>query len=537
MIRAAELVAALRSRLDIRALVSIAVILGVVAMGTYTVVSRDLRTTVAYAAIDDGLYYVTIARNIVERGMPTVDGVTSTNGFHPLWMMILLPVAFFFRDPDSTLRATFFVAFVVTTLAALFFSRVSRRMHLSAAGILLAAGLLFLNLRSFTTLLSTIEAPIVLLAYLAYANYVLSSGEDRFCRSRAAFLAGLLGGVAFLARTDSVFLLVGYAVLLVLRVVRGRVPFATAARSAGFASLGALLLAGPYLIFNLAVFGHLLSVSGYKKIVLGAAMHQITAPYTRLLDVIAPRIAWITGLPAGAIAVTLLVVGAALVAIVLLRCRRAVGDRLSELGELSILAGAHFVFVGLFMPTEAFVSSWYYLSELLVAALVLGGIIPRARRWTTAALVSVLALYVVQMATYPYFVRKKTMTWAKLEIADHVRERLPENARLAMKEGGITSYFARRDFVILVGLVGDFEQSELLARNDFAALARRYGISYLVLDVPAERVDEAPARVAIRGTIQTPFRRFEEGLKTFVVYSGSPEELDATFRWRSSLAR
>src|SRR5262249_29453772 len=220
-----------------------------------------------------------------------------------LWMIILLPIAFFFRDPDSTLRATFFVAFVVTAASAFLFLPVACRMSLSTAGTLAAATLVFFNLRSFTTLLSTIEAPVVLLSYLAYAYFLLSAGESRFSRPRAAFMAGLLGGVAFLARTDSVFLLAGYAVLLAVRALRGRVTLATAARSAGFASLGALPLAGPYLVYNLAAFGHLLSVSGHKKIVFSAAIAQLAAPYQVLSQVLAPRIAWMTGLPAGPIAI------------------------------------------------------------------------------------------------------------------------------------------------------------------------------------------------------------------------------------------
>ncbi len=45
-----------------------------------------------YFVSDDAFYYFTIARNVVSGLGVTFDGVTLTNGFHPLWMICLLPV-------------------------------------------------------------------------------------------------------------------------------------------------------------------------------------------------------------------------------------------------------------------------------------------------------------------------------------------------------------------------------------------------------------------------------------------------------------
>jgi hypothetical protein len=38
---------------------------------------------------DDALYYLIIARNFAQTGVPTFDGVNATNGFHPLWMAMI----------------------------------------------------------------------------------------------------------------------------------------------------------------------------------------------------------------------------------------------------------------------------------------------------------------------------------------------------------------------------------------------------------------------------------------------------------------
>ncbi|MCP4539563.1 MAG: hypothetical protein GY832_20705 [Chloroflexi bacterium] len=45
-----------------------------------------------YLVSDDAFYYFTIARNAVRGHGVTFDGVTPTNGFHPLWLVSLLPI-------------------------------------------------------------------------------------------------------------------------------------------------------------------------------------------------------------------------------------------------------------------------------------------------------------------------------------------------------------------------------------------------------------------------------------------------------------
>ncbi len=45
-----------------------------------------------YLFSDDAYYYFTIARNTLHYGFPTFDASTPTNGFHPLWLVILFPI-------------------------------------------------------------------------------------------------------------------------------------------------------------------------------------------------------------------------------------------------------------------------------------------------------------------------------------------------------------------------------------------------------------------------------------------------------------
>ena len=41
---------------------------------------------------DDAFYYFKVAQNIVEGKGSTFDGINLTNGYHPLWLIVCLPV-------------------------------------------------------------------------------------------------------------------------------------------------------------------------------------------------------------------------------------------------------------------------------------------------------------------------------------------------------------------------------------------------------------------------------------------------------------
>jgi hypothetical protein len=504
-------------------------------MGLGGVLLRSIETAVAFAAIDDGLYYPIIARNLLERGKMTFDGVTSTNGFHPLWMLLMIPLCAITSDPEVTLRMVFALAFMVMLAALYLFTKVVVRLRFSLGGVTIAFVIVFANIRSFTMLLSTIEAPIVLLMYLAYIHFSLRTGDRRFTKTTTALLGGILMGLAFLARTDSVFLCASYGLLLLYHLITKKITLAAGARAGLAAAGGVLAIAIPYCAVNYANFGHVLSVSGHRKIASFSLDRTLTLPVHLLRDTLVPRLTWAFGLPGWLEPVLIwatLLSGLVLTLGAALRLRRQLLSSLAPLAEFVVFAAVHFCWVWFFMPGEALISSWYYVSELLVVGIGAGTVMPPTRRANVLCHALAGALLLLQVLAYPRFVRNKTMTWAKFEIAHYVRDHLPPNARLGMFDAGITSYFSHRDFVVLGGLAGDFEQSELTAKNDIGEIARRYGVTHIVLDLPLRTEARPPARIVFQGSIQTKFSNFLEGMKRFVVFEGTPSELDAVWRWR-----
>src|SRR5262245_46485940 len=84
---------------------------------------------------DDAFYYLQVARNLADGRGFTFDGIHRTNGFHPLWLLVVTPIYLFDPGTVAALRA---VAIVETIFAAaaitLIFVTLRRRISIGAAG-------------------------------------------------------------------------------------------------------------------------------------------------------------------------------------------------------------------------------------------------------------------------------------------------------------------------------------------------------------------------------------------------------------------
>ena len=66
---------------------------------------------------DDAFYYMNIASNITQGHGATFDGINKTNGFHPLWQIMLIPVYWLIpSDRVLALRIVLFIQLLVFTL-------------------------------------------------------------------------------------------------------------------------------------------------------------------------------------------------------------------------------------------------------------------------------------------------------------------------------------------------------------------------------------------------------------------------------------
>lgn len=223
-----------------------------------TIALCDVRMLVSKVLSDDSFYYFQIARNAAAGKGITFDGAVPANGFHPLWLMLLIPLNLIF---GASLTGPIHAALVLEGLldvgaGALIFLLVSRLTDNRAAGVL-GAGVYLLNPSVIFHAVNGLETGLTLFLFAFYFWFYLTIIlEDRLTSGNIVLL-GLFSGIFMLARTDNIILVtIVYIHLLFFRKAIKR-PGVIAASGAVCAAVIA-----PWVIWNLSTFGTIQQSSG-----------------------------------------------------------------------------------------------------------------------------------------------------------------------------------------------------------------------------------------------------------------------------------
>ena len=511
------------------------ILLTSVAMCLWMVLLQTVADAVTFSVIDDAMYYFAIARNVAVSGVFTCDGITITNGFHPLWELVLIPLAWLFRDPNMLLHAGFVLSAALFLAALLLFFRLASHLRFTDIGIVTAFIVIFANLRSFTLWFSLIESVLLLFCLMGYLVLSVEVGTRRITVPRTAFLWGALIGVIFLARLDS-FLLFPCYLYYMARHFSGTKERGFL-RAATFTSAGAAIVVLPYLAINLRYFGMLMTVSSWRKSY-PINLENLAGPLQRFYSETLVRFVYVLNLPDSTRVLIAALLACGIAGIIFLG-RRA-GSRLKTpmipIMDFLAFAGLHFVFVFIFVPTEAIFSIWYHVVEILALGLVsgvlLGVLLERAPIVRACVIVAAAAFLIWQFAFYPSFMEKKSMTTVKLEMAGRVAEFVPAGERVAMYDAGIVGYFADRPVVALNGLVGDIAMAKLSKQARYGELCKQYHVAYLVADVPVSLIDSLPGTPVYVTSIRTRMMNMNEEPKPLVLYRMSASDVDGFFARR-----
>ncbi|HET7009587.1 MAG TPA: hypothetical protein VFI11_02325, partial [Anaerolineales bacterium] len=109
-------------------------------IAAHVVISLGSKATLArWYRSDDAFYYFTTARNIAMGLGSTFDGISPTNGYHPLWMLICVPVFALARiDPWLPLRILVVVSGALTAAGGVLMFRMISRASVPEVGALTA---------------------------------------------------------------------------------------------------------------------------------------------------------------------------------------------------------------------------------------------------------------------------------------------------------------------------------------------------------------------------------------------------------------
>ena len=179
--------------------------------------------TLAFLLYDDAYYYFGVARNLAAGAGSTFDGINPTNGYHPLWCWILVPIFWLIPqgEPGLALRVAAATWFLFAAAAPLLVWKLLRPSL--GAGAVLAAALFGMHpfIGNGLARPNGLETPIYAVAILTFllAFERTLSRSDQLPGVGSFAKLGLLLGVVVLARLDAGFLAIAAAMMIASWIV------------------------------------------------------------------------------------------------------------------------------------------------------------------------------------------------------------------------------------------------------------------------------------------------------------------------------
>jgi hypothetical protein len=442
---------------------------------------------------DDASYFMTTARNIAAgRGM-TFDGIHPTNGFHPLWLLLLVPLFLLHGAPETMARLVVLLQVALLSVAFLLLHRAHARLFSQRTA--LVSGVLFVFLVFLPCINGMESALLTLLLVILYDCGLRISSQS--LSWRRALLFGVILGLVLLSRLDMVFIpvaMLGCSVPYVLdRATRSRAIAAIA-----LAGAGSCAMVIPYLLFNYTQFGAIVPISGalkssFPSLALNPFIFS-TFGKSHYASV-ALAIGWLTW-----------------------RMIRT-GSPLPEPGDdyytVSTMGLAwalilHCLYTVLFMRWGVF--SWHFVWYSLFAVMLLAGVInsilkstsmdsARGVYWVSVAVLLVVAVgREYKRDQYPLNGSWHTPVY---NAAVWAREHTADDAVFAMSDSGHFAFFSNRRVINLDGLANNMEYQRAIADRHVSQYLRDNHVDYVVQHAVHSRDD------VIRGSYGSLALRYE----------------------------
>lgn len=242
---------------------------------------------------DDAFYYFKPALNFATRGYSSFDGIHFTNGYQPLWFITLLPVFRIFpAGGELPLRLALLIQVCLATISTVLLVRsIYKLFGLIPAAIAGTSWIFWFQ----SALINGLETTLLMCLYLGLFGFFIKFLQKPMPAVRDAAILGFLSALVFLARTDSVFLVAGISIAVLIDPRIHNLPTSQVMRFLIAFALPVCLISGGYLVTNLIATGHILPVSGAAKIYYSqlARDHTAQETYANLIKIYLANLFWV----------------------------------------------------------------------------------------------------------------------------------------------------------------------------------------------------------------------------------------------------
>ena len=215
-------------------------------------VSQPLSFLLVHILPDDAFYYFQIARNVAQGIGSTFDGIHSTNGYHPLWLLVLT-VMYASTDilnisSEAVVRIALIFSVILNTFTAIMLYELLGRYVKNPRIQALALSVWVLNPYVLYEMMNGLETSLATFFLVLFMVLVVASSKK--LSQHRLICVGCVAGLMILARVDLVFYFIAF--LLWILLTRGVGQGLGKVLVAGF-SASALVI--PWLLWNKIGFG------------------------------------------------------------------------------------------------------------------------------------------------------------------------------------------------------------------------------------------------------------------------------------------
>jgi len=461
--------------------------MGIALIARIIVLLQSHEFFITYKLPDDAFYYFTIAKRFVHGEGLSFDGIHPTNGYHPLWMMMLLPIyGLGLEHWDGVLGVLVLQAVLDLLIVGCLYKFLSRYIsnsqsstrYLPAFISLVYALHPIVLIRGINGLETTATALVLLIWNASFITNYLRTEKPKVIE---ALTFGIISGLLFLARTDMIIiLLAGGLALLFKRKILGTAFY-------GIAAISALVVVSPWLIWNMVTFGSIMQVSAdavpfFARKKIDVLYPEATSYFffyikETLRNVAKPFVYTLFGLPF-------------LTTILLLRKRVRPIVTASPVIPLLITLTGTLLLLAYHSFVRGFIRDWY-IEQLIPFYLLFFGvslfIIVRhsngllLRFFYSLSLIALVGLWVWELSTPRY--PSQTVLY---ETGGRYLSQLPNGSRVAALNSGMYGYIAPSSVRVfnLDGVVNPVA-FEFMKRDDLKGYLASDSIDY-ILEFPSD---------------------------------------------------
>ena len=469
---------------------------GWVALGAFAVAGAvallDLRTILSHFMVDDSFYYLEIARNVSLGKGFTFDGLHATNGFQPLFQLLLVPVFWLTTDNEAAIRVAKLLEALIFAVGAVLLYRLVLKWGLGRGAAWMALAVLILpgpyGHPLAKGLFTGMESGVNFLMLLLLLHMWQASLRGR---DQIPFVVayGLVIALAFLARLDNIFLIAGLAAGHGYMLRKGAGPRLSRLLLAAMISV---VVCGAYLLWNELQFGNAVPISGRAHFMVSQRrsaqlLEQGLLPWIRNTAWFVFHLKSVAVLPLlGLILVPALVLFQRWVA----RLHSNVWPRDDARAVLLwVLWISSVIRIGYYAVFQQYPGSgvfWYYVQEVIVIALCAGvgfrWLFDRLKIERRAEIARLLSLGLLSISLVFILNTKPVFDWevASFEATQEIRGIVSEGDVLGAKDAGVLGYFLPNSVVNLDGLVNDARYYEYLKAGRVDEYILQEDIRYLL---------------------------------------------------------